>query len=682
MNRGDLILSLERTANLTMTRHIQAILLRYHRVFAIGAQLVLIVAANYRRIPAAVRRRRPSLGDGGVVADAALARRHPRPHLHPVPAERRALAVHERVRSAVDRRRGGRQHRGLLPVAQTPLGPLYPRSIFVIDAVLLTLFLGGIRMPQRTLRGARHGKRGKRVLIFGAGDAGEMIVRDMKTNRAATRTIRSASSTTTRRRSAGGSTACRCSARGTICRAILKQYRPDEVLIAIPRAEPAAIRSIVRALEPFKIPIKTLPNLRDIIDGRVEIRQIRNLSIEDLLARAPVGLDRRPLHRLIAGRRVMVTGAGGSIGSELCRQIAGLKPASLVMFERYENSLHDIRDRAAGSEARRSASSPIIGDVTDAARVNDVLRGTSPRSSSTRRRTSTCRSWKRTPARRSRTTSAARGSLAEAADAHGVERFIMISTDKAVNPTSVMGATKRVAELVVQAQAIGSGTSFSTVRFGNVLGSNGSVVPRFLEQIRKGGPVTVTHPEMRRFFMLIPEAVQLVLHAASQAESGATYVLDMGEQVKLVDMARNLIRLSGLVPDEDIKIEFSVCGPARSCSRSWSARTRRPGRAPSRRFCACAAGAGRRPISLRGSRSLELEAARGHSDAVMASMKDLVGLRAFLGWKRKSLKRTGGPASLGRHSSRRGRAIVSEVPRPAGSSGRARIRWPSASGSN
>jgi FlaA1/EpsC-like NDP-sugar epimerase len=318
------------------------------------------------------------------------------------------------------------------------------------------------------------------------------------------------------------------------------------------------VRSLVRLLEPFKIPIKTLPNLREIVDGRIDVRQIRGLAIEDLLARPPIGLDRRPLHRLVEGKRVMVTGAGGSIGSELCRQIAGLKPARLVMLDRYENTLHDIRVELDDSRHAFGVI-PVIGDVTDASRVNDVLVEHQPEI------IFHAAAHKHVPLMEENPCEAVKNNvrgtrlLAQAADAHGVDRFIMVSSDKAVNPTSVMGASKRVAELVVQAQAIGSGTSFSIVRFGNVLGSNGSVVPRFVEQIKKGGPVTITHPEMRRFFMLIPEAVQLVLHAASQAESGATYVLEMGEQVKLVDLARDLIRLSGV--EDKIKIDFTGLRP-------------------------------------------------------------------------------------------------------------------------
>jgi FlaA1/EpsC-like NDP-sugar epimerase len=251
----------------------------------------------------------------------------------------------------------------------------------------------------------------------------------------------------------------------------------------------------------------------------------------------------------------MVTGAGGSIGSELCRQIVNLGPASLVMFDRYENGLHAIRIELEDKRSRCGLH-PVVGDVTDAARVGDVLREYRPEI------VFHAAAHKHVPLMEENPCEAVKNNvrgtrlLAEAAEFHGVDRFILISTDKAVNPTSVMGMSKRIAELAVRAQAEGSGTSFSIVRFGNVLGSNGSVVPRFMEQIKNGGPVTITHPEMRRFFMLIPEAVQLVLHAAAQAESGATYVLEMGEQVKLVDMARDLIRLSGLVPDEDVEISF------------------------------------------------------------------------------------------------------------------------------
>ena len=252
---------------------------------------------------------------------------------------------------------------------------------------------------------------------------------------------------------------------------------------------------------------------------------------------------------------MLITGAGGSIGSELCRQVAAMHPGMLVLYERYENSLYeianDLSDRGHGPLVR-----PVIGDVTDASRLDAVFADHAPEI------VFHAAAHKHVPLMELNAGEAVKNNIigtrmvAEAAARHRVERFIMISTDKAVNPTSVMGATKRVAELTVQALASRSWTSFVTVRFGNVLGSNGSVVPRFREQIAAGGPVTVTHPEIRRFFMLIPEAVQLVLHAAAIGTPGAVYVLEMGDQIKLVDMARNLIRLSGFVPDEEIPISF------------------------------------------------------------------------------------------------------------------------------
>jgi FlaA1/EpsC-like NDP-sugar epimerase len=438
---------------------------------------------------------------------------------------------------------------------QTPLGPtMYPRSIFVVDALLVMLLLGGVRMGRRLSSELSRGKPEKRVLIFGAGDAGELIVRDMR------------HSTSNNHQPIGfvdddpaklGHCIHGVPVLGTRedLPTILERFQPDEVLLALPNAEPAAVRAIVRSLEPFKIPIKTVPNLRNLLDGETNISQIRSLAVEDLLARAPVGLDPAPVKRLIAGRRVLVTGAGGSIGSELCRQISKLKPASLIMLERYENSLHAIRmeleDGLHGFGLR-----PVIGDVTDAIRIAQVMEQHQPEI------IFHAAAHKHVPLMEENPCEAVKNNLrgtrllAEAAERYGVDRFILISTDKAVNPTSVMGASKRLAELVVQAKAIGSGTSFAVVRFGNVLASNGSVVPRFIDQIKKGGPVTITHPEIRRFFMLIPEAVQLVLHAAAQAQSGEIYVLEMGEPVKVLDMARDLIRLSGFVPEEEIPIAF------------------------------------------------------------------------------------------------------------------------------
>jgi FlaA1/EpsC-like NDP-sugar epimerase len=438
-------------------------------------------------------------------------------------------------------------------VARSPFGvEVYPRSVYVIDALLLACLLAGLRVARRSL--SLPATADRRVLVYGAGEAGEQIVRDMLHNAAhgylPVGFVDDDRSKTGRR-------ICGVRVLGTRedLATIVKEKQPNDVLIAIPHAEPAVVRGIVRALEPFKIPIQTLPSLRDLVDGRVDVGRIRKLRTEDLLARAPVGLDREPVKALVEGRHVMVTGAGGSIGSEVCRQIAALQPASLVLFERYENGLHDISNELRDAGFGRGLV-PVIGDITDPARLDTVMREHQPEI------VFHAAAHKHVPLMESNPCEAVKNNvrgtrlLVEAAERHGVDRFIFISTDKAVNPTSVMGATKRVAELLVEAQSRGSGTSFQIVRFGNVLGSNGSVVPRFLDQIKRGGPVTVTHPDMRRFFMLVPEAVQLVLHAAARGTNGGTYVLEMGEQVKILDMARTLIRLAGLVPDQEIPIVF------------------------------------------------------------------------------------------------------------------------------
>jgi len=510
-------------------------------------------------------------------------------------------------------------------LTQTPLGPpFYPRSVFVVDALLVALLLGGVRMSRRVSVELSQAKPEKRVLIFGAGDAGELIVRDMKNN--AWYTYQPVGFVDDDEGKVGHRIhgVPVLGTRNDLAK-ILHRCRPHEVLLAIPRAEPAAVRSIVRSLEPFKIPIKTLPNLRDLIDGKTELSQIRSLSVEDLLARAPVGLDPVPVKGLIAGRRVLVTGAGGSIGSELCRQIARLRPTAMVMLERYENGLHAIRMELEDAH-QQFGLHPVVGDVTDPGRIAEVMQQYQPEI------VFHAAAHKHVPLMEENPCEAIKNNvrgtrvLAEAAEQHGVDRFILISTDKAVNPTSVMGASKRLAELVIQAQAAGSGTSFAVVRFGNVLASNGSVVPRFLEQIKKGGPVTITHPEIRRFFMLIPEAVQLVLHAAAQAESGATYVLEMGEQVKVLDMARDLIRLSGFVPEDEIPIEFVGLRPGEKLYEELVGRDEHVGPSAIEKILRVTSRT-RPDGNFAGAIArLEADAAKGAGEAVLSSLRALAGL--------------------------------------------------------
>ncbi|MBI3015322.1 MAG: polysaccharide biosynthesis protein [Candidatus Tectomicrobia bacterium] len=428
----------------------------------------------------------------------------------------------------------------------------YPRSVFIIDSVLLILFLGGVRLARRIYRELGHLEKGRRILIFGAGDAGEMIARDMKNSpHLDFEPVGFVDDDATKvgHRIHG----VRVLGTRQDLPTVMSTAKPHEVLVAIPGAEPATIRGIVKALQPFKVPIRTVPSMRDILDGKVALGQVRNLAIEDLLSRAPVGLDPEPVRHLVTGKRILVTGAGGSIGSELCRQIAALQPSALILYERYENGLYSISTELSDRDPSLVIHS-VVGDVTDSITVNRVMAEYRPEIVFHAAAHKHVPLMELNPCEAVKNNVVGTRTVAEAAAAHRVERFILISSDKAVNPSSIMGASKRVAEYIVQAFNFQIETRFVVVRFGNVLGSSGSVVPRFMEQIKAGGPVTVTHPEVYRYFMLTSEAVQLVLHAATQRLTGVIYVLDMGEPINVLEMARNLIRLSGFVPEEEIPI--------------------------------------------------------------------------------------------------------------------------------
>lgn len=454
---------------------------------------------------------------------------------------------------------------------------MYPRSVYVIDSMLLIMFVGGLRFARRIGRAARPHRSGRRVLIFGAGDAGETLVREMREKshfgyqpvgfidddrQKVGQRIHGVPVLGTRARLAH----------------VVASTHPEEVLIAIANADAKTLRSILQDLERFKLRVTTVPNLRDLVGGRVAISQVRDVALEDLLPRAPFGLDGRRVEELVGGRCIMVTGAGGSIGSELCRQIAALRPSKLLLFERYENSLYHVTNQLSdGGSSCRIVS--IIGDIGDRARVDAILREHRPEV------IFHAAAHKHVPLMEDNPCEAVKNNvrgtrvLAECAAGHGVERFVLISTDKAVQPSSVMGATKAIAELVVQAQQRSARTTtFLAVRFGNVLGSNGSVVPRFLAQIKQGGPVTVTHPDIRRYFMLIPEAVQLVLHSAAIANPRGVYILEMGDQIKLVDLAKHLIRLTGHIPGDEIPIDYVGLRPGEKLYEelSWDFEMVRP----------------------------------------------------------------------------------------------------------
>lgn len=440
------------------------------------------------------------------------------------------------------------------------LGPI-PRSVLVLHPLLLALAMGGSRFAYRSWKEHRlYGPtkmRGQPVLVLGAGEAANSLLREM--NRSGlwyTVALVDDNPSKVGRRLRG------LPVFGPLARVgeVAEKYGVKHVIMAMPGAKSSERRSAAEHAAEAGLTVMTMPSYDDLLAGRLSVSNIRRVELEDLLGRESVSLDDAGLHELLTGRVVMVSGAGGSIGSELCRQIAKFAPSRLVLFESSEFSLYRIDEELA-----QSFSGVVIsawaGDVRDTERVEEVLMAEKPAV------IFHAAAYKHVPLMEHgnawqavRTNALGTLTLARAARAAGVDKFVLISTDKAVNPTNVMGASKRLAERLCRAQQATAGTRFVTVRFGNVLGSNGSVIPKFREQIARGGPVTVTHPDIVRYFMTIPEAAQLVLQAGWMGQGGEIFVLDMGEPVKIVDLARDMIRLSGF-SEEDIHLEFTGLRP-------------------------------------------------------------------------------------------------------------------------
>jgi len=438
----------------------------------------------------------------------------------------------------------------------------FPRSVFLLDPLLCVLLMAGIRLAiQMGLERSRRPKL-RRIetlaLVVGAGSAGIHLLQEIESRRRlkiAVAGFVDDDPTKIGLRIHGAPVL------GPIDElpALVVENGVNEVLIAIPSATGGLMKRIVQRCTEAGVRHRILPTLGELVEGRVMYTQMREVKVDDLLAREPVHLDLDRVHSFVAHRTVLVTGAAGSIGSELCRQLAVRDPGKIVLYDRHENGMFnlemELRARFPGIRFE-----PILGDVLLADQLASVFDTHRPEL------VFHAAAYKHVPIAERNVLEAVRNNIlgtqnvAQAAIAHGAREFVLVSTDKAVRPTSVMGVTKRVAEMVVQGLGDG-GCRFVAVRFGNVLGSSGSVVPLFREQIARGGPVTVTDPEVTRYFMTIPEAAQLILQAAALGNGGETFILEMGQPVRIVDLARHMIRLSGFEPDEDIAISFTGLRP-------------------------------------------------------------------------------------------------------------------------
>lgn len=434
--------------------------------------------------------------------------------------------------------------------------------IVIIEWALSLILIGGARFLQRSLHlGFLESKTGKdvqRVLIVGAGDVGETVARQIRTSPFYEAVGFADDDSEKIGRLIHGLPVMGPLSR---LREIVEQYRVHEVLIAIPHIAPARLDELVRQCEHTQVNFKILPTVHDVLEGKVELQRMRPVELEDLLGRDEIDLELPDDKNYVRNRRVLITGAGGSIGSELCRQVLRLGAGKVILLGHGENSLYEISSElAAAGFADRVVC--VIGDIRDAIKIEHVFAEFRPEI------VFHAAAHKHVPLMEYDADEAVKNNIvgtfnvARAADKFGAKRFILISSDKAVRPTNVMGATKRVAEMIIFCLAQRSQTLFAAVRFGNVLGSRGSVIPLFKKQIARGGPVTLTHPDVTRFFMTIPEAVSLVIKAGSMEEQGRLYILDMGQPVKIADLARRLIQLSGFDPDKnEIPIVYTGLRP-------------------------------------------------------------------------------------------------------------------------
>ncbi|MFC1677617.1 polysaccharide biosynthesis protein [Planctomycetota bacterium] len=440
--------------------------------------------------------------------------------------------------------------------------PDVAQSVFVLDMFCTILLLGGMRMiirmyyeEFRTVEGGRI----KRLLVVGAGDAGEALLREIhRMSVAQYECVGLVDDDPVKQ----GISIHAIPVLGTVDQLpnICEKNNVEEIAIAVPSASHQQLRHIIQICQGTKTRFRTVPSITDIASGKYSVSQIRDVDIEDLLGREAVNLDLDMIEVFLKNKTILVTGAGGSIGSEMSKQVCNFQPKQLLLVEQAENPLFHI-ERELKRQFPDVPLKAIICDITDKTLVDLLFEKYHPNVVIHAAAHKHVPLMETNPGESIKNNVVGTQTVAQAASRFGTNNFVMISTDKAVNPTSLMGSSKRIAEMFIQDFNRTSDTHFVTVRFGNVLGSNGSVVPIFKKQIADGGPVTVTHPDMQRYFMTIPEASQLVLQAATMGKGGEIFVLDMGEPVKIVDLARELITLSGFIPDEDIEITFTGTRP-------------------------------------------------------------------------------------------------------------------------
>ena len=400
----------------------------------------------------------------------------------------------------------------------------------------------------------------KKVLIIGAGSAGRLIIKELYENQ---QLQKKPIGIIDDNKNKLGKKIHNIPVIGTCedIKRIAKDYEVDEIIFSIANIENKRKKEIIEICKSCKCVVKTIPGIYEIIEGKVDIKNIRDVEIEDLLGRETININTKEISNYLENKTILVTGGGGSIGSELCRQIAKVNPKKLILLDIYENNAYEIQQELIRKYKDKLNLEVIVGSIRDEKRLDSIFAKYKPEVVFHAAAHKHVPLMEKSPCEAIKNNVFGTKKVALMSHIYGVKRFVLISTDKAVNPTNIMGATKRCAEMIIQTMNERSKTEFVAVRFGNVLGSNGSVIPLFKKQIEEGGPITVTHPEVTRFFMTIPEAVSLVIQAGAMAKGGEIFVLNMGESVKIVDLAKNLISLSGFEPDVDIKIEFSGLRP-------------------------------------------------------------------------------------------------------------------------